>query len=251
MSAAIECDCGDCRTCRRAMGMTPKPTQSVQLSESTLRLLANLDAPQSERIREHRTATPTRKKQPKPKSQSAAPRRRRLSDHCIRGHLLAGDNVIIRQHGKQTRRDCVTCLNEKSEHPMTTAAEHKAAKPTPPATWCTTCGGEIGFVFGAWEGWKPAGRNGECEVCCDRSKYEHKLEQMMSMKPGTRTKADFTKIQRLRRFLLRELRDGRAYAPTAEQHGIGCTYQKFGCRCVECREWKSLDNKARRNREAA
>lgn len=233
MTTTLECDCGDCRSCRRAMGLEPAPAPKVELSESTLRLLANLDAPKE-------TA-------PKRKDQAPSvvrPRRSTRRGWCKKGlHELVGDNVRERKVGNRITRECRPCLTERvrAQHGRTPRGLNKPA-PVP----CIECGGMIGAKISGYSGWILDARDGRCQVCADRPKFEAFLAEYEQMPDGTRTKGQINQAKKARHHLERILKDGRAYHPNPPKHGAGQAYIKYGCRCDACSGWKSEDNKARR-----
>ncbi len=231
------CDCGDCRACLRAMGFAPQPVQQpVELSESTRAILARLDAPTPADgvIRPQRS-------RPRPRVAS------RPRDYCRAGlHKLEGDNVrTYRRSNGDIGRECWACLRERKR------AQRKAnpASPVPPdPVPCRECGDMIGPRIFGYSGWVLSGADGLCEVCYDRPRLQEYLAEYRKWDQETRRKKS-SSATRARYMLQRILVDGRAFHPDPDLvHGTGHTYSKFGCRCAACSQWKSDDNKARRDR---
>lgn len=237
MTAALECDCGDCRTCRRAMGIDPTPTKSVQLSESTLRMLAGLDEPKPDRPKPKRTrATST--------PAVRGPRPARVPDGmCGNGlHKMEGDNVHISTRGNgRTTRECRACARER-ERKCRGAQPRAVEKPTPVP--CVDCGGMIGVKVGGYSGWVLAEVDGRCEVCTDRPKAEQILAEHALMDADDQRKHK-TREKRARRMLERVLKDGRAFHPDAT-HGTVYAYNEWRCRCAACSGAKCAGHKAAR-----
>lgn len=232
------CDCGDCRTCRRAMGLTPQPVKKVELSESTRRLLAQLDEPKPK-------PRPTAVRRPRPVIHRSDHR----SGYCRKDlHRLEGDNVIVRNRPDRVTRECKACAQaRKSRGGDPIAAKRSQEKPQPRP--CRDCGHMIGAHFDIFKGWVLAGADGVCEVCRDRPVAEAWLAKYAELSPEER-KNRTPQATRYRRLLQRTLRDGRAFHEDAP-HGVLKGYMRFGCRCEPCRAWKSRDNAERRHRDAA
>lgn len=238
MTAILECDCGDCRTCHRAMGLDrPTPTP-VTLSGSTLRILANLDKPRT----------------PEPKIQRRNPNVVRPASAstrtgwCKRGlHELVGDNVDIRTRSNRTTRECIPCRKERQAQRRAKYGATPRGSNRPEPIPCIECGGMIGARISGWSGWVLDAREGRCQVCADRPKFEAFLAEYEQMPDGTRTKGQINQAKKARHHLERVLKDGRAHHPNPPKHGAGQAYIRYGCRCVECSRWKSADNKARRD----
>jgi len=233
---AILCDCGDCRQCRRAMGFDrPAPVEPVKLSESTLRLLADLDKPKTERSES--------KDRPKAvvRHRPTAPRR----DYCKKDlHKMEGDNVRVatRPNGRVTR-ECRECIRDRMRA-QRGATPRVTEKPTP-VPW-VECGELIGARRNGYAGWVLAGSDGKCELCVDRPKYEAFLEKYAAMTSEERTDKVRSAALKARKHLSRILKDGRAYHPESPGHGGGQSYLKYGCRCEPCVAWKTEDNRKRR-----
>lgn len=232
------CDCGDCRSCRRAMGLVPAPVKKVELSESTRRLLASLDEPKPKQ-------RPTTVRRPRPVIHRSDHR----SGYCRKDlHRLEGDNLIVRNRPDRVTRECKACAQaRKSRGRDPIAAKKVQEKPTPRP--CRECGHMIGPHFDIFKGWVLAGENGVCEVCRDRPVAEAWLAKHAGWSAAQR-KGRSPQATRYRRLLQRTLRDGRAFHEGAP-HGGATGYMRFGCRCEPCRAWKSRDNAERRGRSAA
>lgn len=235
MTARTECDCGDCRACRRALGLTPTPTATVVLSESTRRILAGLDTP-----------TPPRKRAATPAV--IRPRRSQQPEGwCRKGlHRLEGDNVRTSIRGGRTVRECRPCLRDRVRVTRQNTARG-CEKPDPVP--CVECGGMIGAKISGYSGWVLAAEDGKCEVCKDKPKFARWLAEYEQIPAGARTMSQRTRATKARKHLERILRDGRAFHPDA-RHGAGQAYLKYGCRCTACSGWKAADNKMRRERAA-
>lgn len=227
------CDCGDCRTCRRAMGLdrTPEP---VKLSESTLRILADLDTPKPAQARANT---------PKPKPR--APRVPQRLGYCKSGaHKLEGDNVRerIRRDGRYMR-ECRACIRDRQRRHRD-ATPRITEKPTPVP--CVECGELIGARRDGYSGWVLAGADGKCELCVDRPKLEAYLAEYEAIPTGERTNLQMNRASRYRRHLERILKDGRPFHPGVAKHGAAHAYIKCGCRCLDCTAYKTEDNRKRR-----
>jgi len=233
MTTSIQCDCGDCRACRRAMGFVPEPVKPVKLSDSTLRLLASLDEP--------KTAAPKQRVQSVIRHNPTVARR----DYCKRDlHKLEGENVRERKRSSGgVVRECVPCMRDRVRA-QRNVKPRVTEKPTPVP--CVECGGMIGARRNGYAGWMLAEKDGKCEVCADRPKYEAFLAEYALIPDGTRTTVQIGKASKARKHLERVLRDGRAFHERVPRHGAGQAYLKYGCRCRECSGWKTADNRARR-----
>lgn len=235
MTAILECDCGDCRTCRRAMGIIPTPSETVQLSESTLRLLAGLDddTPPAPKVRVKR---PPVVRGPRPE--------RVPNGMCGNGlHKMEGDNIHYGKRGNgRVTRECRAC-NRARQRRLRSAQPRAVEKPTPVP--CVECGGMIGAKVAGYSGWALAEENGRCEVCADRPKAEQTLAEYALMDAAGQRKHK-TRAKRARRMLERVLKDGRAFHPDAE-HGTAYAYNEWRCRCAQCSGVKCANNKAARD----
>ena len=235
MTATL-CDCGDCRQCRRAMGFErPAPVEPVKLSESTLRLLADLDNPKPERTES--------KDRPKAviRHRPTTPRR----DYCMKDlHKLEGDNLrIVKRKDGRVSRECRECTRERVRA-QRGSMPHAEEKPQPVP--CIECGEMIGARRNGYSGWITAGSDGKCELCVDRPKYEAFLAKYDQMTPAQRTAAVRIQATRARNHLTRVLKDGRPFHTESPGHGRGQSYLKYGCRCEPCIAWKTEDNRKRR-----
>lgn len=216
--SAIECDCGDCRTCRRAMGLVTATT-TVTLSESTRRILANLDTPRDSEPAPRKTA-------PKKVIHRREPTHR--NGYCRKDlHKMEGDNVreTVRSNGRIVR-ECRECVRERNRKPQAQPVEVVVHVPTLIA--CIECGGETDTRRAT---------DGKCEVCADRPKHLRTLEEFDNLRGVQREKRGAA-ARRARNMLRRTLKDGRAFAADAP-HGTSSGYVHHGCRCVSCAEWKA------------
>lgn len=229
-----ECDCGFCRKCHRAMGLAPAvPEKKVQLSASTLEILANLDRPKQVKPKAQKVIKPKEYK-PRPKL-----------DWCKAGlHKMEGDNLYLYgdRNGRQ-RRECRACRNG---HSAEWRSRNREAKPAVEPAPCIECGFMIALRDDLFQGKVLSGAEGKCEVCYDREVISAKLAEAETWSPELQNKKRST-VYRWRHMLQRVLKDGRAYSPIVKEHGCNNSYMKHGCRCEPCREWKKDDNQRRRN----
>ncbi|MGV9744624.1 hypothetical protein ACWDTG_06880 [Rhodococcus zopfii] len=225
------------------MGIDPTPTKSVQLSESTLRMLAGLDEPKPDRPNPKRTrATST--------PAVRGPRPARVPDGmCGNGlHKMEGDNVRIgRRSGGRVTRECRACILNRTR----SRRENQPRVTEPPASVpCIDCGGMIGVRVNGYSGWALAGEGGRCEVCADRPKAEKIIADHKLLPPEEQSKRTRrTALMRARRMLERVLDGGRAFHPGAP-HGTSYAYSEWRCRCEKCSEARGVINQTYRDRQA-
>ncbi|WP_027503325.1 hypothetical protein [Rhodococcus sp. UNC363MFTsu5.1] len=203
-----ECVCGTCPPCRRELRLAAREVaKPIVLSPLAAAILAEPIGYEPVKPRV-RPVQNRRKPEPNLDSQKRATRRR-------------SDNAVN--------------LTQRSTKP-----------PTPTA--CAQCGGMRAVTTrggGAYSHLYLTGSGDLCEVCADAVQFRAVLDAF-EQSEGDEREALRRKAWRARRFLDRELRDGRAYAPAAPQHGGATAYNKDGCRCEPCRDWKATDNARRR-----
>ncbi|NMM84293.1 hypothetical protein B2J88_07955 [Rhodococcus sp. SRB_17] len=107
---------------------------------------------------------------------------------------------------------------------------------------CTDCG-QMRSIYTRGNGHTIDGGPGNiCAVCRDKPIHLTRLAELATL-PVTHKVT--CAIGRARRHLERFTKDGRAYHPDAP-HGDGTGYTRYGCRCVDCRAWRTAYTDSRR-----
>lgn len=123
-----------------------------------------------------------------------------------------------------------------------------SAKSEPTPTPCAQCGELRGITKrggGDYGHYLLAGAGDLCEVCAERPKHQATIDSYLKAPDGEKTRTGRA-ARRAKRYLARELRNGRAYSPTTPEHGNTTGYDSYGCRCEKCATWKADDNARRR-----
>ena len=211
-----ECLCGECGPCRRALREAAYiPPTPVTLGEKARAILAEpVGTPY----------TPRSHREPgvgKPRA------------------------VIDRNSNGKLARPRYTPTNPADAHERQLAAQRRwrernrtIVKPEP----CARCGQlrALKPVGSKARGQGLSGKGDLCEICCEQDWIN---EFFAAHIPGQPRTAEYrTKLRKAQLFSRRVLRDGRAYAPDAPNHGTTNGYGKYGCRCEPCCDAKANYN---------